>query len=416
MESVTPQWLEASLAAARPQALGALTRYLRDLDDAEEAFQEACLRAIASWPSRGVPKDPVAWLILVGRNFGIDQRRRHRRLSEMPPEAQISDLGDAEAEAVETLATGEYRDDVLRLLFVCCHPELPSAHQIALALRIVAGLSVAEIGRAFLVSPRAMEQRITRAKRRVAERRVPFSPPSASERAARLEAVSTMIYLVFNEGYSASGGTCQIRHALCEEAIRLARLLLRLFPREVEIMGLLALCLLQHSRSRARLDDAGEIILLEAQDRDSWDSALIAEGLVLVEKALRRGKPGPFQVQAAIAAVHSRARRAEGTDWREIDRLYAALEWLRPSPVVTLNRAVAVDKISGPEAALTLVEPLAEALSDYFHFHGVRGSLLADLGRVEEARATFERASTLAQTPAEKAHIRVRLAGLGAAI
>lgn len=381
----------------------------RDLDDAEEAFQEACFRAVASWPKKGAPKDPVAWLIFVGRNFGIDQRRRRRRQSELPPEERLSDLGDVEATAAETLDAGEYRDDVLRLLFICCHPELPAAHQIALALRIVAGLSVAEIARAFLVAPRAMEQRITRAKRRVAERRVPFSAPSSAERSERLEAVAMMIYLLFNEGYSASGGSSQIRAPLCEEAIRLARLMLRLFPDEVEIMGLLALCLLQHSRSRARLDPAGEIILLEDQDRSSWDQVLILEGQVLVEKALRRGRPGPFQVQAAIAAVHSRAQRAEDTDWHEIDRLYAVLEWLRPSPVVSLNRAVAVEKTAGSAAALARVEPLSDALSGYFHFHGVRGSLLADLGREEEARAALGDALSLARTPAEKTHIQLQL-------
>ena len=378
--------------AARPQALGALTRYFRDLEEAEEAFQEACLRALASWPSQGAPKDPVAWLIFVGRNFGLDQRRRQRRVGEMPPEEQISDLGDAEAEAVESLDTREYRDDVLRLLFVCCHPELPVEHQIALALRIEAGLSVAEIARAFLVGPRAMEQRITRAKRRVAERQIPFAAPTAAERFVRLEAVSTMIYLLFNEGYSASGGTSQIRVALCDEAIRLTRMLLRLFPRQSEIMGLLALCLLQHSRRRARLDAVGEIILLVDQDREAWDEELISEGLVLVEKALRRGSPGPYQVQAAIAAVHSRAQRHSDTDWPEIERLYAVLERLQPSPVVTLNRAVAIEKTAGTAAALALIEPLAGTLANYFHFHGVRGALLAALGRDEDARDAFRRA------------------------
>ncbi|HEX9734243.1 MAG TPA: RNA polymerase sigma factor [Thermoanaerobaculia bacterium] len=410
MMATDTAWLDACLTAARPRAIGALTRYFRDLDQAEEAFQEACLRALRSWPKSGRPDDPAAWLIFVGRNYGVNESRRRRRREEMVPE--IADAGDAEAAKVEKLDNQAYRDDVLRLLFVCCHPKLPAQQQIALALRVVAGLSVPEIARAFLVSPKAMEQRITRAKRRVAEREVPFAPPTAAERAERLEIVATMIYLLFNEGYSASGGQAHIRVPLCEEAIRLARILLRLFPEEAEMTGLLALCLLQHSRRRARLDAAGDIVLLEDQDRDLWDGELIAEGLVLVEKALRRGSPGPLQVQAAIAAVHSRARRSEETDWHQIDALYAALERLRPSPVVTLNRAVAVAKTRGAAAALGLLEPLSETLAGYFHFHGARGVFLAELGELAGARAAFERALELAATPAESAHVRRRLGAL----
>ena len=318
-------------------------------------------------------------------------------------------------EIVDALESREYRDDVLRLLFICCHPELPTAQQIALALRIVCGLSVAEIAGAFLVAPRAMEQRITRAKRRIAEREVPFSTPSAAQRVERLRAVSTMVYLLFNEGYSASGGELPIREPLCEEAIRLARLLLRLFPRRGEIMGLLALCLLQHARSRARLDASGDLVLLEDQDRALWNRDLIAEGLALVDKALLwslrsdSGRPGRFQLQAAIAAVHSRARRAADTDWHEIARLYAILEQVQPSPVVTLNRAVAIDKTAGPLEALDMIEPLAAPLANYFYFHGARGALLARLDRLAEARESFARAALLAGTPAEAAHIRLQV-------
>jgi RNA polymerase sigma-70 factor, ECF subfamily len=299
-------------------------------------------------------------------------------------------------------------------LFVCCHPELPATQQIALALRIVSGLSVKEIARAFLVSESAMEQRITRAKRRVAAARIPFESPGAVERAERLGAVAAMIYLLFNEGYAASGGDAHIRAPLCEEAIRLARLLLRLFPAEPEIMGLTALLLLQHARAPARLDTEGNIVLLEDQDRRRWDRALIAEGLVLVEKALRHRRPGAYQAQAAIAAVHARAARAEDTDWAEIDRLYGVLEKVQPSPVVTLNRAVAVAKVQGPAAALAMIEPLAERLSGYFHFFGVKGALLKELDRGEEARAAFDRAIALANTAAEAAHIRMHLDRLAA--
>jgi RNA polymerase sigma-70 factor (ECF subfamily) len=402
-------WLDSALTAARPQALGALLRYFRNLDRAEEAFQEACLRALRNWPVNGPPRDPAAWLIFVGRNAALDQVRRQSVEEPLPPEELISDRDDAEAALAERLDNSHYRDDVLRLLFICCHPELPATQQIALALRIVSGLSVKEIARAFLVSESAMEQRITRAKRRVAAAQVPFETPGAIERAERVAAVAAMIYLLFNEGYSASGGDAHIRVPLCEEAIRLARLLLRLFPGEPEIMGLTALLLLQHGRAPARLDAEGCIVLLEDQDRALWNHAMMAEGLVLVEKALRHRRPGAYQVQAAIAAVHAQAARPEDTDWAEIDRLYAVLEALQPSPVVTLNRAVAVAKARGAEAALAMIEPLAEPLSGYFHFFGVKGALLKEIGRTEEARVAFDRAIRLAHTPAEAAHIRLHL-------
>jgi RNA polymerase sigma-70 factor, ECF subfamily len=401
--------IDAALTSARPQVVGALLRYFRDLDRAEEAFQEACLRALRHWPQNGPPRDPAAWLIFVGRNAGLDTARRERRQEPLPPDELISDLGDAEGEIAERLDSGHYRDDVLRLLFICCHPDLPATQQIALALRIVSGLTVKEIARAFLVSESAMEQRITRAKGRVAKADVPFETPGAVDRAVRLSAVAAMIYLLFNEGYSASGGSAHIRAALCEEAIRLARLLLRLFPAEPEIMGLTALLLLQHARAPARLDAEGAIILLEDQDRSLWNRDLIDEGHALIEKALRHRRAGPYQIQAAIAGVHAHAARFEETDWAEIDRLYALLENIQPSPVVSLNRAVAVAKLRGPAAGLEMIEPLAEALAGYFHFFGVRGALLMQLGRAEEARTAFDRAIALAHTPAEAAHIRLHL-------
>jgi RNA polymerase sigma-70 factor, ECF subfamily len=402
-------WIDAALKSARPQAISALLRYFRDLDQAEEAFQEACLRALRHWATNGAPRDPAAWLILVGRNAALDDVRRRSRTQPLPPEELISDLDDAEADVAERLDSSHYRDDMLRLLFICCHPDLPATQQIALALRIVSGLTVNEIARAFLVSESAMEQRITRAKRRVAEAQVPYETPGAVERAERLGAVAAMVYLLFNEGYSASGGTAHIRVPLCEEAIRLARLLLRLFPSEPEVMGLTALLLLQHARAPARLDADGEIVLLEDQDRSLWHREMIAEGLALVEKALRHRRPGAYQVQAAIAAMHARAARFEATDWGEIDQLYAVLETLQPSPVVTLNRAVAVARLHGPETALAMIEPLAAQLAGYFHFFGVKGALLLQLGRGDEARTAFDRAVALAHTPAEAAHIRQHL-------
>ena len=403
-------WIRAALSAARPRAVGALLRYFRDLDTAEEAFQDACLRALKSWPQNGPPRDPTAWLILVGRNAALDGLRRQGKHEALPPDEVISDLDDAEAALAERLDGSHYRDDVLRLLFICCHPELPDTQQIALALRIVSGLSVKQIARAFLVSEAAMEQRITRAKARIAKADIPFETPGAVERAERLAAVAAMIYLVFNEGYSAADNSA--RAHLCEEAIRLARLLLRLFQSEPEIMGLNALMLLQHARAAARLDAEGEIVLLEDQERSLWDEKLIAEGLALIDKAMRHRQPGPYQIQAAIAALHARAARPEDTDWAEIDVLYAALERLQRSPVVTLNRAVAIAKLRGPAAALAMIEPLAERLSGYFYFFGARGALLMQLGRTSEARAAFDQAIALANTPAEAAHIRRHLDSL----
>jgi RNA polymerase sigma-70 factor (ECF subfamily) len=402
-------WIDAALTSARPQALGALLRYFRDLDRAEEAFQDACLRALKHWPQNGPPRDPAAWLIFVGRNVAIDEVRRRRKEEALPPDEVISDLDDAEEVLVDRLDDAHYRDDILRLMFICCHPDLPATQQIAVALRIVSGLSVKQIARAFLVSESAMEQRITRAKSRIADAGVPFETPGAVERAERLAAVAAMIYLVFNEGYSASAGEAPARAPLCDEAIRLARLLLRIFPTEPEIMGLAALLLLQHSRAPARFDAHGDIVLLEDQDRSLWNRRMIVEGLALIDKAVRHKRRGSYQVQAAIAALHARAARAEDTDWVQIDLLYAALEELQPSPVVTLNRAVAVAKVRGPEAALAMIEPLAPRLSGYFHFFGVKGGLLLQLGRAEEARVAFDQAIALANTAAEAAHIRMHL-------
>jgi RNA polymerase sigma-70 factor (ECF subfamily) len=403
-------WINAAITSARPQAVGALLRYFRNLDTAEEAFQDACLRALKNWPANGPPRDPAAWLIMVGRNAGIDGTRKRKREEALPDEDRISDTDDVETPLAERLDNAGYRDDILRLLFVCCHPDLPDTQQIALALRIVSGLSVAQIARLFLVGDAAMEQRITRAKARIAAHGAPFETPTAIERAERLAAVATMLYLVFTEGYSASTAKeGEARAPLCDEAIRLARLLLALFPSEPEIMGLLALMLLQHSRDAARFDTAGALILLDDQDRARWDRRAIAEGLALIDKAIRHRRPGAYQVQAAIAALHARAATPADTDWSEIALLYATLERLQPSPIVTLNRAVAVSKVDGPAAALALIEPLAGPLDNYFYFHGLQGMLLRDLGRDGDARQSFNRAIALAKSPAEAAHIRMHL-------
>lgn len=400
------QWIGIALSSARAKAVAALYRYFRDLDLAEEAFQEASLRALSAWPKNGPPRDPAAWLIFVGRNTGIDVLRKRARQTTLPDESRLSDTEDAESAIAERIDDSHYRDDILRLLFVCCHPELPATAQIALALRVVSGLSVKQIARAFLVSEAAMEQRITRAKGRIAKAGVAFETPDAAERAERLGAVAAMIYLVFNEGYSSASERGEDSKPFCEEAIRLGRLLLGLFPAEPELMGLLALMLLQASRERARFDAERNIILMEDQDRGLWDKVMIAEGLTLIEKAMRHRRPGPFQIQAAIAAIHAHAKRARDTDWTEIDLLYQTLERVQPSPVVTLNRAVAVSKIAGPQAALEIIEPLAGQLSGYFYFHGLRGGLLMELKRDKEAREAFDKAMARATTTAEAAHIR----------
>jgi RNA polymerase sigma-70 factor, ECF subfamily len=407
-------WIGAVVTSARPQAVAALFRYFRDLDAAEEAFQEASLRALNSWPKNGPPRDAAAWLIMVGKNAGVDAIRRTSKQEPLPPDDMISDLSDAETARAEQIDTADYRDDILRLLFICCHPELPATQQIALALRIVSGLSVKQIARAFLVSEAAMEQRITRAKARIAGANVPFETPGAVERAERVAAVAAMIYLVFNEGYTTNVAEQGAKAPLCEEAIRLARLLLGLYPTEPEIMGLTALVLLQHARAEARFDTDGAVVPLENQDRAVWNRKQIAEGLALIDKAVRHRRPGPYQVQAAIAALHARAARFEDTDWSEIELLYGTLERMQPSPVITLNRAVAVSKARGAEAALAMIEPLAARLDGYFYFHGARGAFLKELGRNEDARVAFDRAIALANTAAEAAHIRAEIESLSA--
>lgn len=406
-----PAWIESRLVAARPRVVAALLRYFRDLDRAEEAFQEASLRALSKWPENGPPRDAVAWLILVGRNVTLDHVRRQSRLTDLPDELAISNREDVEEDLADRLDESHYRDDILRLLFTCCHPDLSQAQQIALALRVVSGLSVRRIARAFLVGEKAMEQRITRAKGRIAQAGVPFEAPGPAERSERCAAVARMIYLVFNEGYSDSSPGSE-RASLCEEGIRLARLLLRLFPSEPELMGLLALMLVQHSRRLARFDERGSLILLENQDRSCWNQPMIREALAMLDKAMLHRHPGPYQIQAAIAALHARAPRAEETDWAGIDQLYAALERHEPSPVVSLNRAVAVSKVRGPDAALQMIEPLAASLSGYFYFHGLRGALLEQLGHKDEARRALQQAIGLATTAAEAAHIREHLDNL----
>lgn len=399
--------------SARPRAMAALARYFRTVDLAEDAYQDACMRAVKSWPKKGVPQDPTAWLIMVGRNAGIDAlRRRETERAAVSDPAAEPDVRDVEADYADAIDTSDYRDDVLRLLFMCCHEELSVQDQLALALKIVVGFSVDEIARAFLVKPKSMEQRITRAKKKAVSVVAALETPSPQERAERLNAVLVMLYLLFNEGYSSHGGSDHIRKALCQEAIRLTRLLLNLFPAQPEVMGLLALCLLHDARSPARQDATDTLVPLDEQDRKLWDRSGIAEGQVLVEKALRRGRAGAFQIQAAIAAVHCAAPNADETDWTEIERLYRALEKVQPSPVVTLNRLVAVSKVDGPQAALDGMGTLADELEGYLYFHSTSAALHADLGDREAARAGYEKALSLGPSDAEKAYILGRISSL----
>lgn len=402
------RWLEARFAEIRPKAVAALTRQFRDLDLAEEVFSVACLKAVQSWPDSGLPDDPFAWLLVAGRNAGLDiirknSRRANAGQTQIPQAEPATDQDDWADNA-------GLRDDVLRLLFICCHPDLAPQDQLALALKIVAGLRVEEIAGAFLVKPKAMEQRITRAKKTVAAADIPFEAPGLVERGRRLKAVSLMLYLLFNEGWSASSGDRHLRTDLCEEAIRLARLLLDLFPSMSGLMGLLALFLFQHSRRDARLDEDGHVVTLEDQDRTLWDHAMIGEAQLLLDKSLRNGSTDPYQIQAAIASIHARAASARETDWREIERLYAALETIQPTPVVRLNRAAAIAMVDGPQAALNLLESIASDLENYRWFHAARASFLFDLGDYSGAKAAYQRTLLLQPTDAERRFLRDRIA------
>ena len=398
-------WLEARFADIRPKAIAALTRQFRDIDLAEETFSAACLKAVQKWPDDGIPDDPFAWLLVVARNAGLDLIRKRTRQSDLDPPA-----GELAPDPETLIADAGLRDDVLRLMFICCHPDLSPQDQLALALKVVAGMRVEEIARALLVGPKAMEQRITRAKKAVAKAEVPFETPGMAERGRRFKAVSMMLYLLFNEGWSASSGDVQIRAELCEEAIRLARLLLDLFPAMAELMGLLALFLFQHSRRAGRIGADGILIPLEEQDRSRWDAAMIAEGQALLEKALRRGSPGPFQIQAAIASLHARARRAEETDWREIEQLYRALVAIEPTPVVKLNHAAAVAMVEGPGAALAMLDALGAELENYRWFHAARAAFLFDLEDHAAARSSYQRVLLLQPTAAERRFVLDRIA------
>ncbi|GAA4203400.1 RNA polymerase sigma factor [Actinocatenispora rupis] len=403
MPEVPAAAVERVFRAEYGRAVAVLVRAFGDLDLAEEAVQDAFTRALHRWPVDGVPPSPAGWIITTARNGAIDRLRREAsRPGKYEQAARLAAHDEPDEE-------GAVHDDRLRLVFTCCHPALAPAARVALTLRLVGGLTTAEIARAFLVPESTMAQRLVRAKAKIRDARIPYRVPYEQDLPERLTSVLAVVYLVFTEGYAASSGDALVRADLCAEAVRLGRLLVELMPDEPEAVGLLALMLLTESRRDARTDAAGRLVTLAEQDRGRWDRALVAEGQSLVRACLRRDRPGPYQIQAAINAVHADAPRAADTDWRQILALYDQLQAMTPTPVVALHRAVAVAEVAGPAAALDLVDPLD--LPRHHLYHAVRADLLRRLGRTGEAAAAYDTAIALARNGSERDHLRRMRAG-----